>query len=100
LALPAADGLLRVAQASGVDAGTHRGLVLPRAGSFAGAALQARRPFPSAAGALPETISGGPARWTGLGPAVAGPMVTGERTRGVLLLARVRGCPAFTDAET
>lgn len=27
-------------------------------------------------------------------------MVTGERTRGVLLLARVRNRPAFTDSET
>lgn len=36
LALPADGKCLRVAQASGLDAETHRGLVLPRAGSFAG----------------------------------------------------------------
>ncbi|WTJ47424.1 GAF domain-containing protein [Streptomyces atratus] len=102
LALPAAvqGKYLRVAQASGLDAGTHRGLVLPRAGSFAGAALDAGEPITSLDVEHDPRITGGPPRWTGLGPAVAVPMVTGERTRGVLLLARVRGRPAFTDAET
>ncbi|MFF1650441.1 GAF domain-containing sensor histidine kinase [Streptomyces sp. NPDC058240] len=100
LALPAEDDRLRVAQASGLDAGTHRGLVLPRTGTFAGAALDAGEPITSLDVEHDPRITGGPPRWAGLGPAVAVPMVTGERTRGVLLLARVRGRPAFTDAET
>ncbi|WP_442817866.1 GAF domain-containing protein [Streptomyces sp. NBC_01591] len=102
LALPAAvEGKsLRVAQASGLDAETHRGLVLPRAGSFAGAALDAGEPITSLDVEHDPRITEGPPRWTGLGPAVAVPMVTGERARGVLLLARVRERPAFTDAET
>ncbi|SCF78420.1 GAF domain-containing protein [Streptomyces sp. Ncost-T10-10d] len=101
LALPAEGKSLRVALASGVDAETHRGLVLPRAGSFAGAALDAGEPITSLDVAHDPRITGGPPRWTGLlGPAVAVPMVTGERTRGVLLLARVRERPAFTDSET
>ncbi|MFE3945502.1 GAF domain-containing protein [Streptomyces sp. NPDC059118] len=100
LVLPAADDLLRVAQASGVAAGTHRGLVLPRAGSFAGAALDAGKPITSLDAEHDPRNTAGPVPWTGLGPAVAVPMVTGKRTRGVLLLARVRGCPAFTGAET
>ncbi|WSC32878.1 GAF domain-containing protein [Streptomyces sp. NBC_01768] len=100
LALPAEGKCLRVAQASGLDAETHRGLVLPRAGSFAGAALDAGEPITSLDVAHDPRITEGPQRWTGLGPAVAVPMVTGERTRGVLLLARIRERPAFTDAET
>ncbi|MFD4943610.1 GAF domain-containing protein [Streptomyces sp. NPDC058239] len=101
LALPAEGKSLRVALASGVDAETHRGLVLPRAGSFAGAALDAGEPITSLDVAHDPRITAGPPRWTGLlGPAVAVPMVTGERTRGVLLLARVRERPAFTESET
>ncbi|MFJ1549810.1 GAF domain-containing protein [Streptomyces sp. NPDC088246] len=101
LALPAEGKSLRVALASGVDADTHRGLVLPRAGSFAGAALDAGEPITSLDVAHDPRITAGPPRWTGLlGPAVAVPMVTGERTRGVLLLARVRERPAFTESET
>ncbi|MEL5955936.1 GAF domain-containing protein [Streptomyces sp. CLV115] len=100
LALPAKGKCLRVAQAAGLDAETHRGLVLPRARSFLGAAMDAGEPITSLDVAHDPRIFEGPPRWTGLGPAVAVPMVTGERTRGVLLLARVRDRPAFTDAET
>ncbi|MFF3783943.1 GAF domain-containing protein [Streptomyces sp. NPDC001933] len=100
LALPGAGQSLRVAQASGLDAETYRGLELPREGSLAGAALDAGEPVTSLdVEHDPRTIEG-PSRWAGLGPAVAVPMVTGERTRGVLLLARVRERPAFTGAET
>ncbi|MFF1502726.1 GAF domain-containing protein [Streptomyces sp. NPDC058316] len=102
LALPdGAEGKsLRVVLASGVDAEMHRGLILPREGSFVGAALDAGEPITSLDVAHDPRITEGPPRWPGLGPAVAVPMVTGERTRGVLLLARVRNRPAFTDAET
>ncbi|MFB7208853.1 GAF domain-containing protein [Streptomyces sp. NPDC056255] len=100
LALPAAGGSLRVAQASGLDAEMHRGLELPREGSLAGAALDAGEPVTSPDVEHDPRTTEGSSRWAGLGPAVAVPMVTGERTRGVLLLARGRERPAFTDAET
>ncbi|MEE1769110.1 GAF domain-containing protein [Streptomyces sp. JV185] len=100
LALPAGGLSLRVALASGRDAEMHRGLILPREGSLAGAALDAGEPITSLDVADDPRITAGPPRWTGLGPAVAVPMVTGERTRGVLALARARGRPAFTDSDT
>ncbi|WP_406424493.1 GAF domain-containing protein [Streptomyces sp. NBC_01589] len=100
LALPAEGRTLRVALASGVDAEIHHGLVLPREGSFVGAALDAGEPITSLDVEHDPRITEGPPRWEGLGPAVAVPMVTGERTRGVLLLARVREGPAFTTSET
>ncbi|MET8535969.1 GAF domain-containing protein [Streptomyces sp. NPDC005065] len=100
LALPAEGRTLRVALASGVDAEIHHGLVLPREGSFVGAALDAGEPITSRDVEHDPRITEGPPRWEGLGPAVAVPMVTGERTRGVLLLARVREGPAFTASET
>nr|WTB29085.1 GAF domain-containing protein [Streptomyces sp. NBC_00830] len=100
LALPAEGRTLRVALASGVDAEMHRGLVLPREGSFVGAALDAGEPITSLDVGHDPRITEGPPRWAGLGPAVAVPMVTGERTRGVLLLARVRERLAFTTSET
>ncbi|MER5360541.1 GAF domain-containing protein [Streptomyces sp. NPDC002785] len=99
LALPAGGQALRVALASGRDAEMHCGLVLPREGSFVGAALDAGEPITSLDVADDPRITAGPPRWTGLGPAVAVPMVTGERTRGVLALARARGRPAFTESE-
>lgn len=100
LVLPAGAKSLRVALASGVDAETHRGLVLSRAGSFAGAALDAGEPITSFDAAHDPRFTEGTSGWTGLGPAVAVPMATGKNPRGVLLLARVRECPAFTDSET
>ncbi|MFH8475939.1 GAF domain-containing sensor histidine kinase [Streptomyces sp. NPDC018000] len=100
LALPAGGESLRVAVASGVDAEVHHGLVLPREGSFAGAALNAGEPITSVDVVHDPRITEGPPRWAGLGPAVAVPMVTGKRTRGVLLLARVQERPAFTDSDT
>ncbi|MGW1085419.1 GAF domain-containing protein [Streptomyces sp. NPDC002596] len=100
LALPEGEGALRVAIASGVDADTHRGLVLPREGSFVGSALHAGEPIISLDVECDPRITAGPPRWAGLGPAVAVPMKTGGRVLGVLLLARVRERPAFTEWET
>ncbi|MEV0371260.1 GAF domain-containing protein [Streptomyces sp. NPDC050636] len=99
LALPVEGAAVRVALASGVDAGAHRGLVLPREGSFIGAALDAKKPLISLGVDNDPRSTAGP-RWTGLGPAVAVPMITGERVRGVLLLARVKGRDPFTEPET
>ncbi|MGW3085258.1 GAF domain-containing protein [Streptomyces sp. NPDC001108] len=100
LALVADKKNLRVVEASGLDAESHRGLVLPREGSFSGAALDAAEPITSRDVEHDPRITEGPRRWAGLGPAVAVPMITGGRARGVLLLARTRERPVFTDAET
>ncbi|MDX6347745.1 MAG: hypothetical protein QOF84_2535 [Streptomyces sp.] len=90
---------LQVALATGIDAESHRGLVLPREGSFVGAAMLASETITSAEVAKDPRATAGPPRWQGLGPAVAVPMVTGGGVRGVLLLARLEGAAAFTQAE-
>jgi len=100
LALPVDGDNLSVALAVGVDAEAHRGLILPRHGSFVGAALTARSPLISLDVEHDPRITIGPPRWMGLGPAVAVPMMTGERVRGVLLLARLHGRSPFTESET
>ncbi|MFF1419977.1 GAF domain-containing protein [Streptomyces sp. NPDC058280] len=101
LALPDEDGaVLRVALAAGVDAEAHHGLVLPREGTFVGAALCARKPLISLDVQHDPRITAGPPRWSGLGPAVAVPMVASDEVRGVLLLARVDRRAPFTQAET
>ncbi|WP_407554572.1 GAF domain-containing protein [Streptomyces sp. Pv4-95] len=101
IAVPSDDGgSLRVVLASGVDADEHRDLVLPREGSFVGAALDAGKPVITLDAEHDPRITAGPPRWMGLGPAVAVPMITGERVRGVLLLARLHRGEPFTEAET
>ncbi|WP_051766144.1 GAF domain-containing sensor histidine kinase [Streptomyces sp. NRRL F-5135] len=100
LAFPHEDGALRVALATGVDAESHQGLVIPREGSFAGAALRAGEPLISLDVEHDPRITVGPPRWAGLGPAVAMPMTAENEVRGVLLLARVHGGDPFTEAET
>ncbi|MFD9868043.1 GAF domain-containing protein [Streptomyces niveus] len=101
LALPDRDGTsLRVALAAGVDAEAHSGLLLPRRGSFVGAALHAGKPLISADVEHDPRITAGPPRWGGLGPAVAVPMIASEEVRGVLLLARLRSGALFTPTET
>ncbi|MFE2427645.1 GAF domain-containing protein [Streptomyces sp. NPDC059373] len=90
---------LQVALATGIDAESHRGLVLPREGSFVGAAMLASETITSAEVAKDPRATAGPPRWQGFGPAVAVPMVTGGGVRGVLLLARLEGAAAFTQAE-
>ncbi|MFI9626043.1 GAF domain-containing protein [Streptomyces sp. NPDC052042] len=100
LAVPAEGGAVRVALASGTDAERYRGLTLPCEGTFAGAALDAGEPVTTPDIARDPRTTGGPLRRTGLGPAVAVPLAAGKRTCGVLMLARARGSPAFTDTET
>ncbi|SDK19174.1 GAF domain-containing protein [Streptomyces indicus] len=93
-------GDLKPVLALGPGAEVHAVVVLPREGSFAGAAL--------AAGALVETaevrkdprVTFRPERWDGMGPAVAVPMSTGDGVRGVLLLGRTAGRPVFGPSET
>ncbi|MFE2638625.1 GAF domain-containing protein [Streptomyces scopuliridis] len=101
VALPDEGGdVLRIVFATGVDAEAHNGLVLPRKGSFVGAALHAGKPLISLDVETDPRITAGPPRWDGLGPAVAVPMAASDDVRGVLLLARLRGKAAFTEAET
>ncbi len=91
---------LRPVIALGQGAEAHRDVVLPYEGTLAGAALEA--------GALVETgdvrkdprVVFRPERWDGLGPTVAVPMGTRDGVRGVLLLARGAGRPAFGASET
>ncbi|WP_431961486.1 GAF domain-containing protein [Actinacidiphila sp. bgisy160] len=91
---------IKVAIATGTDADMHRGLTLPREGSFAGAAMEAREPITSPDVAHDPRITAGPPRFAGLGPAVAVPMSTPQGVRGALLLARAQGGPQFADTET
>ncbi|MFI2297892.1 GAF domain-containing protein [Actinacidiphila glaucinigra] len=92
---------VEVAIATGTDADVHRGLILPREGSFAGAAMEVSEPITSPDVAHDSRITAGPPqRFVGLGPAVAVPMGTPQGVRGALLLARAEGGPLFTDAET
>lgn len=101
LAVPVDDGkALRVERASGLGAESHRGLVVPRDGSFMGAAATAGRPITSVDIAQDSRITTGPPRWSGLGPAVAVPLGAHNGVRGVLLLARTAPLEAFTEAQT
>ncbi|MDT0545021.1 MULTISPECIES: sensor histidine kinase [Streptomyces] len=101
LALPVEGSTdLQMALADGIDAEKHRGLVLPRQGSFAGAAFLGSEAVTSVDVGNDPRITEGPLRWTGLGPAVAVPMRTSEGVQGVLSLARAVGSPPFTPVET
>ncbi|MCQ4083224.1 GAF domain-containing protein [Streptomyces sp. RB6PN25] len=95
---------IRTAVATGTHASVHRDLVLPREGSFAGAAIDAGKPVTSVDIQDDPMVSTGPPwRWQGLGPAVAVPMSTSGDppvVRGVLLLARAAGGQPFTESET
>ncbi|MEU5274587.1 GAF domain-containing protein [Streptomyces hygroscopicus] len=91
---------LQVALAAGTDAEAHRGLVLPREGTFGGAAFTASEPVTSTDVQSDPRITAGPQRWAGLGPAVAVPMRTSDGVGGVLSLARTADSAAFTQIET
>ncbi|MFF0745454.1 GAF domain-containing sensor histidine kinase [Streptomyces sp. NPDC004111] len=87
---------LRGVLAHGEGAAAHRGLSVPREGTLAGAALRAAGLVTSTAVGDDPRVTFAPERWKGFGPAVAVPI--GER--GVLVLARAAGRPAFGTAET
>ncbi|AXE25450.1 histidine kinase [Streptomyces globosus] len=97
--VPGTDDLV-VELALGVDDETRRGLVVPVEGTLSGAAYQAGAPVTTVGLAEDDRYTAGPRRFDGLGPAVAVPLGTAAKdTRGVLLLARRHGEPAFTEAE-
>ncbi|MET9618682.1 sensor histidine kinase [Kitasatospora indigofera] len=102
VALPSPDGRsLQVRVAVGLDAEVHRGLVLPREGSFVGAAIRSGGLVATADVRKDPRITVGPPRWAGLGPAVAVPIGTATGgVRGVLMLARAEGKPAFGPEES
>ncbi|AZM49751.1 hypothetical protein DMB38_31790 [Streptomyces sp. WAC 06738] len=93
-------GPLRVALASGEEAETYQGVLLPRRGSFAGAAAGAGRPLTSTDLSRDPRITAGSPGARRPGPAVAVPMVAGEGVRGVLLLTRGDRLDVFTEVET
>ncbi|MEE1938957.1 GAF domain-containing sensor histidine kinase [Streptomyces sp. TRM 70361] len=100
LALPL-DGTdnLQVALALGERSDAFRGLVLPREGSFMGAAVIAGESLTSADIVTDPRITAGTERWRGMGPAVAVPMGA-EGAHGALLLVRREGQAAFSETET
>jgi signal transduction histidine kinase len=100
LALPEEGGeVIRVVVAAGTDAEYHTGLLLPREGSFAGAAVDAGEVTISADVENDPRVTAGPPRWAGFGPAVAVPMIAEDKPRGVLLLARAKPRQPFGDPQ-
>ncbi|MFE6910805.1 sensor histidine kinase [Streptomyces erythrochromogenes] len=103
IAMPVAgvDGLV-VEFAAGADGAARQGLVVPFAGTLSGTAHRAGRPVAAAScaddGRYPAEAQ--VRERDGLGPAVAVPLGTaGGESRGVLLLARAAGEPAFGEGE-
>ncbi|WP_314174727.1 sensor histidine kinase [Streptomyces winkii] len=100
LALPEEGGeALAVAVAVGTDAEHHRSLRLPREGTFVGAAMDAGEVTTSADVEHDPRITAGPPRWSGLGPAVAVPMIAEDVPKGVLLLARSKPRQPFAEPQ-
>jgi len=100
VAVPVADtDALTVELAIGQDAESHRGLVVPVDDGLLGRAFTGVAPVTSPDVAHDDRAFPGPRRHTGLGPAVAVPIGSGEGVRGILLLVRKTGGNAFTDKE-
>lgn len=93
-------GELRGALALGEGTESHRGMVLPGEGTLAAAALAEGGLITAVDVANDDRVTFEPGRWNGFGPVVAVPVGTKEKVRGVLMLARRAGRPAFTEAET
>ncbi|MFI1732248.1 GAF domain-containing protein [Streptomyces acidicola] len=91
---------LTVELAIGEGATAHRGLVLPVDDGLLGRAFAGAAPVISSDIARDERASSGAQRFTGLGPAVAVPIGTGDGVRGVVLLVREAGQTEFTEKET
>ncbi len=102
VAVPMADTdslTLTVELAIGHEAEAHRGLVLSPDGSLIGEAFSRAAPVSSPDIACDERVSSGPPRFTGLGPAVAVPIGSGDGVRGVVLLVREAGRTVFSEKE-
>ncbi|MEV8015857.1 GAF domain-containing protein [Streptomyces sp. NPDC086554] len=90
---------LRGALALGEGSEAHRGRRLPREGTLSGSALSDGGLVTATDVSSDPRVTFAPERWKGLGPAVAVPMGTADGLRGVLVLARRTGRPAFGEAE-
>ncbi|MET9736348.1 GAF domain-containing sensor histidine kinase [Streptomyces sp. NPDC006458] len=91
---------LGVELAIGPRAEALRGLVLPEHGSLIGEAFTTVAPATTPDISDDERVAAGPPRFTGLGPAVAVPVGTGEGgVRGVVLLVREAGQTVFAGKE-
>ncbi|MEU0333870.1 GAF domain-containing protein [Streptomyces sp. NPDC006193] len=91
---------LAVELAIGRGAEAHRGLVLPVEGTLTGRAFAEGTPVSSPDVEHDARVTAGPPRFAGLGPAVAVPIGSGDRVRGVVLLARESGASGFSERET
>ncbi|WP_411149201.1 GAF domain-containing protein [Streptomyces sp. A30] len=91
---------LTVELAIGQEAEAHRGLVLPVDGSLIGEAFTHGVAVASPDVSDDERITAGPPRFSGLGPAVAVPIGSGDGVRGVVLLVREAGGTVFSEQET
>ena len=91
---------LTVELAIGERAEAHRGLVLPVDDGLIGRAFSRAASAASPDIAAEERASSDRARFTGLGPAVAVPIGSGDGLRGIVLLAREAGRTEFTGKET
>ncbi|MEW2611171.1 GAF domain-containing protein [Streptomyces sp. NPDC047880] len=91
---------LTVELAIGHEADVWRGIVLPVEGTLIGQAFAQRAPVSSPDVSCDSRVSAGPPRFTGLGPAVAVPIGTGDEARGVVLLVRQSGGREFSEKET
>ncbi|MGK5731018.1 GAF domain-containing protein [Streptomyces sp. URMC 124] len=100
VSLPLADGsALTVEVATGALADAIRGVVLPVEGTLVGIVLSERAPVCSLSVQEDPRVSAVPESLTGLGPAVAVPVTSGEAVIGVLFLARGAGRPVFSQEE-
>ena len=94
-------GDLTVELALGGDAEARLGLTVPGQGTLSGAAYTAGAQVASDGLAGDPRFPAGAHRSRGTGPAVAVPLGSADtQVRGVLLLARTAGQPAFTAEET
>ncbi|WP_320784110.1 GAF domain-containing protein [Streptomyces sp. CRN 30] len=101
VAVPMADtDSLTVELAVGHGAEAHRGLVLPADSGLIGEAFSRAVPVSSPDVSCDDRVPAGPPRFTGLGPAVAVPIGTGDGVRGVVLLVRETGRTVFSEKET
>ncbi|MGW7386320.1 GAF domain-containing protein [Streptomyces sp. NPDC054794] len=101
---------LTVELALGHEAEAHRGLVLPTDDNLIGQAFSSASPATdpdvsrSETGVFPSEdrgdVSAAASRFTGLGPAVAVPIGSGDGVRGVVLLVRAAGQTVFSEKET
>ncbi|MFF8910652.1 sensor histidine kinase [Streptomyces olivaceoviridis] len=101
---------LTVELALGDGAEAHRGLVLAADDNLIGQAFSGASPVTSPevsrgeAGESPSgnrgDVSADASRFTGLGPAVAVPIGSGDGVRGVVLLVRAEGQNEFSEKET